>query len=113
MENESKKLRELRYKINALRKRNVKQVQWVLTKTERKYIEELLGKENVVPFIYNIKTKSFQNINSVKSSIVREVHYKYKAGKKTFGRHIKKKEFEELRTYGVEEPEPVKFIIYL
>ena len=50
---------------------------------------------------------------TIKSSIIREVHYNYKKGKKTFGKHLKKQELEELRQYGIENPEPTKFIINL
>ncbi len=113
MNTENKKLKELENKIKALRKRNIRQVKWRLTKTERKYVEQLVGEENVIPFIYNIKTKKIDNFNTIKSSIIREVHYNYKKGKKTFGKHLKKQELEELRQYGIENPEPTKFIINL
>lgn len=95
-----------------------------MTNAERKFVEELLGKENVVPFIYQITTKNLKdfkdeegsiiikNVRDIKSSIVREVHYANKAGKKTIGRSLKKQEMEELEKHGIKY-RPIKFIIYL
>lgn len=124
MDNENKKLKELGYKINGLKRQGKKKVEWNLTNAERKFVEELLGKENVVPFIYQITTKNLKdfkdeegsiiikNVRDIKSSIVREVHYANKAGKKTIGRSLKKQEMEELEKHGIKY-RPIKFIIYL
>ncbi len=112
MDNDNKKLQELGYKINGLKKRGKKKVEWNLTNTERKYVEELLGKENVIPIIYEIHTKSFKDLHNIKSSLIREIHYDNKAGKKTKGRSLKKQEKEELDKYEVKY-NPIKFIIYL
>lgn len=124
MDNESKKLKELGYKINGLKRQGKKKVEWNLTNVERKFVEELLGKENVVPFIYQITTKNLKdfkdeeglvvikNIHDIKSSIVREVHYANKSGKKTIGRSLKKKEMQDLDRYKIKY-HPKKFIIYL
>lgn len=124
MDNESKKLKELGYKINGLKRQGKKKVEWNLTNVERKFVEELLGKENVVPFIYQITTKNLKdfkdeeglvvikNVRDIKSSIVREVYYANKAGKKTIGRSLKKKEMQDLDRYKIKY-HPIKFIIYL
>lgn len=124
MDNESKKLKELGYKINGLKRQGKKKEEWKLTNTERKFVEELLGKENVVPFIYQITTKNLKdfkdsegsivvkNVRDIKSSIVREVHFANKAGKKTIGRSLKKKEMQDLDRYKIKY-HPIKFIIYL
>ncbi len=112
MENENKKLRELRYKIENLKKRKVKKKVWSLTATEKEFVEELLGKENVVPFIYQITTKSFKNLYNIKSSLIREIHFANKAGKKVIGRSLKKQEMEELEKNRIKY-RPIKFIIYL
>lgn len=124
MDNENKKLKELGYKINGLKRQGKKKVEWKLTNVERKFVEKLLGKENVVPFIYQITTKNLKdfkdeegsiiikNVRDIKSSIVREVHYANKAGKKTIGRSLKKQEMEELEKYSIKY-RPIKFIIYL
>lgn len=124
MESESKKLKELGYKIKGLKRQGKKKVEWNLTATERKFVESLLGEENVIPIIYQITTKSLKglknseglivikNVRDIKSSIVREVHYAYKAGKKTIGRSLKKQEMKELEKHGIKY-RPIKFIIYL
>lgn len=124
MDNESKKLKELGYKINVLKRQGKKKEEWKLTVAERKFVEKLLGEENVVPFIYQITTKNLKdfkdsegsivvkNVRDIKSSIVREVHYANKAGKKTIGRSLKKKEMQDLDRYKIKY-HPIKFIIYL
>lgn len=112
MDNESKKIKELGYKINGLKRQGKKKVEWKLTNSERRFVEELLGEEKVVPFIYQIRTKSFSNFNSIKSSIIRELHFANKAGKKTIGRSLKKQEMEELDKNKIKY-HPIKFIIYL
>lgn len=111
MDNESKKLKELGYKINGLKRQGKKKVEWNLTVTERKFVEELLGEENVVPLIYQIRTKSFKNLYNEKSLIIREIHFANKAGKKTIGRSLRKQEMEELDKQGIKY-RPIKFIIY-
>lgn len=112
MDNESKKLKELGYKINGLKRQGKKKVEWKLTNTERKFVENLLGEENVVPSIYQITTKSFNNLHSIKSSIIKELHFANKAGKKTIGRSLKKQEKKDLDRYKIKY-RPIKFIIYL
>ncbi len=112
MDNESKKLKELEYKINALKKRGKKKDEWNLTNSERKYVEELLGEEKLVPIIYQITTKNIKDFRSIKSSIVREVYFAHKAGKRTIGRSLKKQEMEDLDKYKIKYS-PIKFIIYL
>lgn len=111
MDEENKKLERLRYKIEDLKKRNVKKREWNLTNTERKFIEELLGEENVVPIIYEIRTKSFKNLHNIRSSIIREIHFANKSGKKKIGRYLKKREMEELDKNNIKY-HPIKFIIY-
>lgn len=124
MDNENKKLKELEYKIKGLKRQGKKKVEWKLTNTEWKFVESLLGEENVIPIIYQITTKNLKdfkdsegsivvkNVRDIKSSIVREVHYANKAGKKTIGRSLKKKEMEDLDKYNIKY-NPIKFIIYL
>lgn len=112
MDNESKKLKELGYKINRLKRQGKKKEEWKLTNTERKFVEKLLGEENVVPLIYQIRTKSFSNLHSIKSTIIKEIHFANKAGKKTIGRPLKKQEMEDLDANKIKY-HPIKFIIYL
>lgn len=112
MENTNKKLMELEYKIKALKRRGKKKVEWILTNTERKFLEEILGEEKLIPIRYQLYTKSFKDLYSIKSSIVKEVHYANKSGKKTIGRPLKKQEMEDLDTYKIKY-HPIKFIIYL
>lgn len=112
MENADKKLDRLKDKIEDLKRRNIKSKEWKLTNKERKFVEELLGKENVVPTIYQIYTKSFKDLHSITSSIVKEVHLAHKAGKKTIGRPLKKQEMEDLEKYHINY-RPIKCRIYL
>ncbi len=111
MDNANKKLESLKHKIENLRRRDVKSKKWTLTNTERRFVEELLGEEKVVPFIYQIRTKSFSDLHGIKSSIVREIHLANKSGRKTIGRSLKKQEMEELEKHGIKYY-PIKFIIY-
>lgn len=112
MENEGKKFEKLETRIKDLKRRNIKSIEWNLTNKERVFLEELLGKEKVVPTIYKIYTKCFKDLHSIKSSIVREVHLAHKSGKKTIGRPLKKQEMEDLDRYHINY-KPRKCMIYL
>lgn len=105
-------LKRLDDKIELLKRRRVKMVEWKLTKTQKEYIEEKLGKQKVIPQTYKVCTKTFKNLNGIQNSIIREIHYACKDGKRVIGKHLKIKEIKELEKYGIKLT-PIQFRIYL
>lgn len=112
MDNMDKKLKEFEDKITKLRQQGKKKVEWRLTRKQKECVEQIVGDENIIPRIYEIRVKTFKNISNIQSSIIREVHYAKKAGKKTIGKSLKRQEEEDLKKYDVKYS-PIKYVIYL
>lgn len=108
--NEDSKLKQIDNKIGKLKMRNVKMVEWRLTNKEREYIES--QGYQIIPYIYEIRTNQCKNMHNIPNSIIREIYYANKAGKKTIGKLLKVQELKQLQEYGV-KVYPVKFRVYL
>lgn len=108
--NEDSKLKQIDNKIEKLKNRNVKMVEWRLTNKEREYIES--QGYQIVPYIYEIKTHQCRNMYGIPNSIIREIYYANKAGKKIIGKALKVQELKQLQEYGI-KIRPVKFRVYL
>jgi len=111
MDKDDKQLSQMKYKLNELKKRRVKSVIWKLTNKQREYIEEKLGYE-VIPFLYEIKTKTFKDFSSLPNSKLKEIHCLNKRGKKTIVRSLKHGDIRVLEQYNVRF-RPVEFEIFL
>lgn len=110
MKDRDYRLCKTKHKLRQLKERRVKSVIWKLTKQQREDIEGL-GYE-VIPFLYEVHTKAFKNLSSVKEHKLREIHYSNKAGKKTIVMQLNKKEMKIFEEYGVRF-RPIKFKIIL
>lgn len=110
MGNVDKRLQELEYALEGLKKRGIKEKEWRLTKIQREYVESL-GYE-LIPLIYRIRTKTFKDLYSIRSKLIKEIHFANKKRKKTIGRPLNEQEKEVLRQYGVKY-DPIKFKIIL
>lgn len=110
MKNRDYRLCETKHKLRQLKERRVKSVIWKLSRQQREYIEGL-GYE-VIPYLYEIHTKTFKNLSSVKEHKLREVHYSNKAGKKTIVMQLSKNEMRTFEEYGIRF-RPIKFKILI
>lgn len=110
MENVDKRLQELKYQIEALKKRGIKEKEWRLTKVQQEYVESL-GYQ-LIPLIYRIRTKTFKDLHSIRSNLIKEIHFANKERKRTIGRPLNEQDKEVLRQYGIRY-DPIKFKIIL
>lgn len=110
MKEENKKLVHLKYKLENLKDRRIKIVIWKLTKEEREYIESLGYR--VEPYLYEIRTQTSKNLSQEKSSLIRELHYANKKGKKTIVLKLNRKDMKVLEEHHIKY-RPIKFEIFL
>lgn len=92
------------------RKQGVRVLVWSLTPIRRQEIEEL--GYIVEPYLFSIKTRTFQNIKNIQSTLLKDLHYMKKRGKEYEVRTLKYGEKEILEEYGIRY-RPVKYKIYL
>lgn len=111
MNKDNQQFSQIKYKLDKLKRRRVKSVTWKLTNKQREYIEEKLGYE-VIPFLYEIKTKTFSDFSSLTNSKLKEIHCSNKRGKKTIVTSLKHKDMQALEENNV-KVRPVKFKIVL
>lgn len=110
-QDEDKKLEHMRYKLENLKGRKIKETKpWLLNKKEQAYIIEL-GYE-LKPVIYEISTKTFKNLYQIASPLIKEIHYASKAGKKRIGKSLSENDKKTLKEYNVKF-RPVKFRVIL
>ena len=83
---------------------------WKLNSTQKEYIE-LLG-YRVEQYLYFVQTKTFFNINAIHSSLLKDLHYMSKNGRKYQIRQLKQSERKLLDTYGIMY-HPLKYKIFL
>lgn len=108
---EDKQLSQMKYELEKLKKRGVKSVERILTTKQRNYVEEVLGYE-AIPYLYEIKTKTFQDFSTITNSKLKEIHYSNKQGKKTIVRSLKHKDKQVLEENNI-KLRPIKFKIVL
>lgn len=91
------------------KERGVKELIWKLSAEQNDYVNRHY---RVEPYLYEITTRTFFNIRSLKSTLLKEIHYKSKKGKRTYVRKLNKSERKELDDYGIKY-KVAKHMIYL
>lgn len=99
MTNKEKQLSALKHKLRNKKENREKEVIWKLSIVQKEYIEQL--GYTLVPWIYEIITKSIIDVKRAKAPIIREVHYANKRGQKKMYRKLKSQELRSLNEYGV------------
>ena len=85
----------------------------VIWKLSYKQIEVLkMMRIKFEPYLYKIKTRPFYNIRSVKSSLLKEIHYKNKQGHSYYVRKLNNDEKQLLNDYNISYT-VVKYVIHL
>lgn len=110
MKNKDYRLAQTKYKLKELKQHRVKSVVWRLTRQQKVFIQQL-GYE-VIPYLYEVKTKTFMNLSSIKNSKLKEIHYSCKKGKKAIVLKLNKEDMKILEEYAVKF-RPIKFKIIL
>ena len=101
--------------------RTRKQLQQYKSQGKKILIWKLSYKQNEVlkmmrikfePYLYKIKTRPFYNIRSIKSSLLKEIHYKNKQGHSYYVRKLNNDEKQLLNNYNISYT-VIKYKIYL
>ena len=92
------------------KRRGEKYVTWKLSKQQEEVVDRLRLKR--VPWLYEIKTKKFSNVCSLQYTILRDIHYAWKRGKKTIVTQLNRRDIEVLSEYDVQF-HVLKYKIYL
>ena len=100
----------LKKQLRQKKENGVKFLIWQLT-PEKKEIIEQFG-YYVEPYLYQITTRTFCNLKTLKSNLLKDLHYMNKRGKRFEVRKLKSKEKKILDDFGIKY-KPVKYKIYL
>jgi len=110
MKKDCYELKYLKHDLRQKREAGIKVLEWKLTAEKKEYIENLGYR--VEPYLYEIKTKKFYNVRNLQSTLLKDLHYKNKRGKKGMVRALKRGDKQILDEYGIRYY-PVKYRIYL
>lgn len=110
MKNKNFKFKKLKDQLRRYKDSGKKVLIWKLSKDQLNFIETLGYMAE--PYLYEIFTKRFNNIYTIKSSLLKDIHYQCKDGKKSFVCKLKKDERKILDEYGVRY-RVAKYKIYL
>lgn len=98
MKNQNRESLKTRKMLLAKKANGVKSVIWRLDSSYRRETIERMGLV-AEPFLYEIKTKQISRVAN-KPSIVKDVHYASKRGKKTLVKRLTNEQMETLISYG-------------
>lgn len=87
-----------------------KKKEWRLTPEQAEYVKSLGYR--IEPYLYRIKTRQFKEIYSIKSPLLKDIHFACKRGKWMMMRPLNLNEQKILQNNNIRFT-PVKFIIYL
>ena len=110
-DNDYYRMLNLKRKLKDLKDRKVKFVIWKLTTSQKEYIEEELGYE-VIPNLYEVRTRPFKNIANLRNYKLKDLHFANKQGKKTVVLSLKDSDMKEFQENNIKF-KPVKFKIIL
>ena len=109
MTNKDYRLRKLLLQLNQMKKDGKKSVVWKLSKEQL----DFLGKYfRIEPYLYVIRTKKFCRIHDVHDSLLKDIHYAHKNGKKEKVMKLNSKQKAMLKEYDVRF-RPCKYLIVL
>ena len=86
-----------------------KEVVWKLTPTQLEVAKSCF---RVEPWLYAIKTRPFNDIRNLNSTLLKDIHFAYKKRKRIIVRKLKRSELKLLLGVGI-KPIEFKYKIYL
>lgn len=102
--------RMLKNQLKGRRERKINSVVWKLNQEQLEFVKHL--GYYVEEYLYQIKTKQFKNLHAIKSTLLKDIHFKNKKGTKTMVKRLEDDEKKLLDEYGIKY-RPYKFKIYL
>lgn len=109
MEDKNYRFEDLKELLRVAKMNGEKSKKWRLKPWQVEYIQQCGCR--VIPYSYTFKTKQFKDIRN-QPSIIKDIHYAYKSGKKMMGRVLNEEEMQILEEYGIKF-RPDRFIVYL
>ncbi len=100
----------IKHQLIQKRENGVKEVIWKIDVEQREYVEQL--GYNVIPWIYEVTTRSICNIKNVRYSLIKRVHYANKRGQRKVYMKPKIHDLETLAEFGIKY-RPFKYKIIL
>ena len=100
----------MRFQLEERRGKRIPSVIWKLDKEQCEILDEL--GYTTKPLIYEVTTRPFQNIRWINNSLVRDVHYACKRGRRVIYLRAKERELEVLKDFGIKF-KPYKYEIKL
>ena len=100
MTNKEYRLASMKHTLLAKRKAGQKEVIWKLNDEQLNYISSIA--KDIFPYLYEINTRTFCSTDKIASSLIKEIHFARKNGKKKLYKKLKRNELKELKQYGVE-----------
>lgn len=99
MTNKQHRLSGLKYQLSQSKGDGKNEVIKKLSTEQLEYVENL--GYDTIPWLYEIYTKTFYRIKDVDSSLIKDIHYACKKGRKKLYRKLKLQEIKELEKYNV------------
>ena len=109
MKNTNYRFSKIKRKLRDLEKRRVKSVIWTLTEDTKEFVEKLYP---TVPVYYSINTRTFFHLSEVKETILKDLHYARKRGKRRMVRKLNEEQRKILDNKGINYC-PIKYEIIL
>lgn len=109
MKNKDYRLRKQLYELRSMAKNGTKSVVWKLSKEQMSFLAKYY---EIEPYLYTIKTKKFVRIYDIHDSLLKDIHYNNKRGKKEMVRRFSNEQKELLDRYDVMY-KPYKYRIVL
>lgn len=110
MKNKAFRAKQLKEQLRRLENEGKKELLWSLSQDKLEFIERL--GYYTEPYLYEIHTRKFYNISSIKSELLKQIHYKNKSGKATYVRRLNHSQRKLLDDYGIKY-KVAKYKIYL
>lgn len=110
MKNRDFEFSKTRKQLQKYKNQGEKEVTWKLSSKQIQIIK--LMDLRFEPWLYEIKTRPLYNIRSIKSPLLKEIHYKNKQGHNMYVRRLNHDEQQLLKDFGIKF-RVVKYKIYL
>ena len=109
MTNKQHELSKTKKTLDCMKHNGKKMVVWSLKPDQVIFLSRFYC---VSPFLYTMKTKTFSNIRSIHSKLLKDLHYENKRGRKFITRPLTNEDMDLLKRNGVHF-RPVKYRIVL
>ena len=98
MKNKQFRLHSQLYQLRQMKNKGKQEVIWKLSQEQKEFLERFF---EIEPFSYVIRTKQFERIRNIDSTLLKDIHYACKQGKRMMTRQLSKDQKTLLQDYNV------------